>query len=466
MKSVLLEGVMISLRSLCSVVLCAVGLWLSGGVAHAVVCRPQAINLRNVTHEVGYVNGRLATTFKWYDSKCLPRTVSLLQQSPGASYNGGFAWQMTYQVKSGSGPAKTITVSAETNVAIDPDGDGGFGYFVSHERERCFVSVKADGSCNPTATIASEIYDTDDSPLGLDFPVTGKTIPLTSVGAAAQRFTTTYHHYGTTSPHTLDDNGNDSPPLSLTEGYADYPLPVTITWVFQHGFDYPRIDYKVSLASVPQANLVSFDMRGPYGVMVFDNGTDGDVTGVEMGDFYKLIIASPPTLSSSWTWNTANTGGRFNAMIAGSYEMGLFEPVAFASSSTADNYAPQRDYVSSAFATTGCPYGGSYLFPCIGTLPYQSVEDSLPALPNGDITTGGTPTNFKKMAWGTSSLYGMDYTTAYIDDNSDTEPLVGWPSSGVLGYSVCVVLGETVTGGLTATAAATPTANCATATTP
>jgi hypothetical protein len=416
--------------------------------------------MHTVAHEEGYVGGRLADTFRWFDSKCLPRTISLLRQVSGASYNGGFAWQMTYQVS-----GQIITVNAETDTSIDPNGDGGFGYFVSHERDRCFVSVNPDGSCNPTATIASEIFDTDDSPLGLDFPVVGTTIMLSSLGAAAQQFTTTYHHYGTTTPHSLDNNGNDSPPLSLTEGYADYPLPVTITWVFQHGFDYPRIDYNVSLASVPQANLVSFDMRGPYGVMVFDNGADGNVTGMEMADFYKLIVASPPTLSSSWTWNTANTGGRFNEMIAGNYEMGLFEPVPFANSSTADNYAPERDFTSSAF-TTGCPYGGAYLFPCIGTLPYQSVEDSLPALPANHITTGGTPTNFKKMAWGSSALYGMNYTTAYIDNNNDTEPLVGWPASGVLSYSVCLVLGKTISGGLTATAAATPTQNCATATPP
>ncbi len=56
---------------------------------------------------------------------------------------------MTYQQSGG----QTITVNADTGF------DGGFGYFVSHERFRNFTDGTSD-------TIASKIFGADDSPLG------------------------------------------------------------------------------------------------------------------------------------------------------------------------------------------------------------------------------------------------------------------------------------------------------------
>ncbi len=47
--------------------------------------------------------------------------------------------------------------------------------------------------------------------------------------------------------------------------------------MFQSGTDYPRIDTAVNFSGISGPDLVNFDVRGPYGVMIFDNGTDGTV---------------------------------------------------------------------------------------------------------------------------------------------------------------------------------------------
>src|SRR5437763_7723436 len=76
-----------------------------------------------VSHQVAVVNGLQVDKYSWLDSHGLTRTVSLKQEGNGNAGHGGYATQMTYQLN-----GQTITVNA------DPGGDGGFGYFVSHER--------------------------------------------------------------------------------------------------------------------------------------------------------------------------------------------------------------------------------------------------------------------------------------------------------------------------------------------
>ena len=47
---------------------------------------------------------------------------------------------------------------------------------------------------------------------------------------------------------TLDPNtGRDSPPLTKTKSdFAFYQMPVTTTWVFQTGRDFPRLDISIA----------------------------------------------------------------------------------------------------------------------------------------------------------------------------------------------------------------------------
>jgi hypothetical protein len=259
----------------------------------------------------------------------------------------------------------------------------------------------------------------------------------------------TYRHYGIIARIPKDADGNDVQDTPTDPAkFALYPMPVTITWVFQGGTDYPRIDYTVDLAQIGKPDRVNFDVRGPYGVMVFDNGADGLVTKVMWGDRYHFVTtANPPTRNSTWIWSEPNAGARYSALIAGGYEMGLFEPKPFSRSALADGYADERGSRSATYNNgKGC-IGEPQLIPCDWEWPYQSIEFSLPYDDNN------APTNFKKMAWGSSAFYGTGnsvtrvYTTA-----STTEPLRGGEKTS---YSVCVVVGRTTANGLTREAAAT-----------
>ncbi len=396
-----------------------------------------------VTHLVTQTNGVTVDRYSWTDSQGLSRTVSLKREGEGNPGHGGYAIQMTYV----TGPAnarKTIIVNAEP-------GDG-FGYFVSHERYRDFT----DGSND---TIAGKIFGKDDSPLGRRFAVTGSTINTGKPNLAAHRFRMTYPRYGTIKPIPKDAKGNDvaKTPVSPS-AFKLYSMPVTITWSFEDGTDCPRISFKVGFGDVPGPDRVQFDVRGPYGVMRFDNGKNLDVRKVIWGDrFHFATTGAPVTRGTGWNWNARNRGARYHALIAGSYEMGLFEPRPFNKSALADSYADERGDRSTTFnGGNGCMYEDQ-LIPCDWEWPYQSLQYSLPE-------NRTDPTNYKKIAWGSSAYYGTGPSlTRAHDTPSTSEPLRGFPADGAINYSVCVVLGITAGDGLTRAAAAGPTYNCASA---
>jgi hypothetical protein len=148
-----------------------------------------------VSVATGTVNGLTADIWTWTDAAGLPRTVALKKEGTGNAGHGGYAIQFTYVVGS-----RTITINAESG------NDGGFGYFVSHERYRTF----ADGTVD---TIASHIFRKDDSPLGLDYAVSAS-MPTMPAGSGAERFSLNYGHYGTVKPDPVDPNtGADTTPL-------------------------------------------------------------------------------------------------------------------------------------------------------------------------------------------------------------------------------------------------------------
>ncbi len=118
--------------------------------AGLLLCSASGALADGVTHQVTSINGLQVDRYSWHDTRGLTRTVSLKQEGNGNPGHGGYAIQMTYQLNGG----QTITVNA------DAGGDGGFGYFVSHERFRDFTDGTSD-------TIASKIFGVDDSPLGM-----------------------------------------------------------------------------------------------------------------------------------------------------------------------------------------------------------------------------------------------------------------------------------------------------------
>jgi hypothetical protein len=416
-----------------------------------------------VTVTSGTVNGFAADIWAWTDSHGQPRTVALKREGAGNSGHGGYAIQMTYFTTSAGGQPAQIVVNAGSG------GDGGFGYFVSHERYRYFSDKKYD-------TIASRIFHKDDSPLGRGFKAT-MAKPATPTGVGAERFTINYGHYGTIAPDPVDPNsGDDSTPLPLTaSNYAFYTMPVMTTWVFQDGVDYPRIDVRVDLSKIvppggatPTADLVSFDVRGPYGVMVFDNGADGTVKSVLWGDQEYLFVPTklPVTRNSGWQWNVKNNGARYQSLLTDGYEMGLYEPRPATTSPLVDGYASERGFTGTSYAADGgksySSCGGRQRLPSDGTWPYQSVQYSLPCSSAGDFKT---PTDGKKIAWGSTAYFGTSLTDVYNGQKSI--PFKGFPANYKIAYSVCVVLGQTTSGVLTKTAAAAyaganPVSQCAT----
>lgn len=424
----------------------AAALFAGAGAARAACPNPVAPPLTWVTHTEAVVLGLHVEQYAWYDSQCLKRTVSLKLEGAGNPGHGGYAVQMTYQVP-------TVSGFAEIFVNKDATSDGGFGYFVSHERYRNFVDNSSD-------TIASKIFHVDDSPLGLDFATTGVALsPGAYAKSQAYRISTTYYHYGTITPDPVTADGSDTTNLPLTaSSYAKYALPVTMTWVFQAQTDAPRYDVDVDLTQVAEADRVGFDLRAPYGVMVFDNGHDGLVEKVQWGDRRLFANTSQPiTRNSGWTWNQINPGGRFNAMIAAQYEMGLYEPVKFAQSKLADSYADERGSTSTAYNHgKGCSQGETQIIPCDFEWPYQGVQYSLP------YNSNTTPTNFKKIAWGSTAFYGAGAgLTQVFDTSSTSEPFVGFPTSKHIDYSICILVGRTIANGLTRAAATAANHSCA-----
>ncbi len=83
------------------------------------------------------VNGLLCDVWTWTDAAGLARTAALKEEGHGNAGHGGYVIQFTY-VAGG----KTITVNAESG------GDGGFGYFVSHERLWPYQPVQYSLPCN------------------------------------------------------------------------------------------------------------------------------------------------------------------------------------------------------------------------------------------------------------------------------------------------------------------------------
>lgn len=392
------------------------------------------------THRITTLNGLKVDVYRWNDSKGRPRAVFLKREGEGNPGHGGYAIRMTYQARF-AGKWRTVVADAVEG------GDGGFGYFVSHERYRDF----SDGSND---TIASRIFGTDDSPLGLGFPVTGGPVAVRNPNALAHRFRLSYPRYGTTSPIPKNADGEDVSPTPITpESFKLYSLPVTLTWIFENGKDYPRIKISVSLAKVPGPDLVNFDIRAPYGVLDFDNGANNAISTVMWGDRYHFKNTNAPlTRNSPWTWNQPNTGARYTALIAGGYEMGLVEPVKFASSRLGDGFAFGRGETSASYR---CDDQDEAL-PCDWEWPYQSAQYSL------SYDNNNEPTTFEKIAWGTAPYWGTGSSMTEVwDSSTTTEAFRGFPANKTISYDICIVLGRTVPGGLTKSVAGKTNYNCA-----
>jgi hypothetical protein len=367
----------------------------------------------NLRHEQGIVNGLVVDRYVWRDAKEQPRSASLVKFDPLNGGRGGYADQFTYQV-----------FDPETEswrmVTLDPDminPEGGFGYFVSHERFRDFdANVCPEPPLN-RCTIAILHGGEDDSPFGLFLPGTGMSVSVTDT-MAVHEFKQNYPHWGTIDPVPPDG----ITPSSLNK-HKKYDLPVTIDWRFIAGTNYPlwQVTYDLSAAPI---DTLSVDMRGPYGIMIFDE-VNGPDTKLRWGDKYKFHTRGNTVSSNShWIWKHLNHGARYNILVAGNFEMGIVQTVPYSKSTFGSAEAPERGKTSDDFPGGACPSTG-WVMPCTFEWAYQSIQFE---------EFGPMPSSSKKLAWGTSPLLG---TSSVTDDTGD--PLQAYPK---ISYEVWITFDD------------------------
>jgi hypothetical protein len=76
-----------------------------------------------------------ADRYVWRDSQGLVRSVAIKKQCAANTGNGGYAIQATFP--SSDNPAETVTLTTNDT------RDGGFGYFVAHERTLAKSAARA-----------------------------------------------------------------------------------------------------------------------------------------------------------------------------------------------------------------------------------------------------------------------------------------------------------------------------------
>jgi len=377
----------------------------------------------NIRQETGEITVNAVSTtvvrYTWRDSVNLPRSVSLV---PASGATSGYALQMTYQVDNG---ATTVTMNA------DSPGDGGFGYFVSHETYRNF----SDGAYD-TITARFGDFQEDDSPLGRYLPSTGTAQSVGSV-QAVHEYRLNYPRWGTVNPVADPDAALPITPAS----FQRYQLPVIIRWTFIALRDYPlwSVDYDLSAVT----DRVATDVRGPYGAMIFNNGAFPPVTALRWGDWYHFVADAGPNDDFAfvagtagglpWNWSAQNSGRRYNVISAGSFEFGLVDTKSARNGSLyADGYSPSRKFTSAAVG--GCADAGILeAMPCPYEWPYQSFQYDF------------TPHTHPKLAWGSAPYLGTSIPQVYTNDEpgNEYEPFAG---TGHINYAVHIVTGRSGSG--------------------
>ena len=397
----------------------AAALWAAVSFSAALQAAPLASPSLSPGEDIRRENGEVTVNatpvtvirYTWRDSAGRPRSVSLV---PASGLTSGYAVQITYQVNDG------MLRTVEVNAMPGANGDEGFGYFVSHEAFRDFIG-------GGSGTLAA-IHGDDDSPLGRNLASTGST---SSAGSrqAAHEFRLSYPRWGTIAsiPSPSDTLVDPAP-----GAHQKHQLPVIIRWTFVAGYDYPLWSVEHDLSSV--TDKVAVDMRGPYGVMRFNEGNGADVSVLRWGDVYQFSAdavgadigqAALVPGGIAWAWDQPNIFRRYNVLGSGSYEFGIVstEPPIGGAYNLADGYSDSRGHASPG----GCAYGLRAL-PCDFEWAYQSFQYD-----------AGPPAR-PKLAWGTSPFLG---TNGCAFNGEFCEARFG---TGRLSYNVHIVTGKLALG--------------------
>jgi len=235
-----------------------------------------AITPITVTAAVTGNLGRVGENYNWTDSAGRPRSALLARNT---SSGGGVLDRYAY----------TLANSATRTVNSTGSGAGGFGYVVSHLPyvDNCAATPDTQ-FCESIRVIG------DDSPLGLGYTGT-YSVKFAGRHHAIHEFKTTYPRF--TGPHPAAPK------------FIRYDVPITIQWLFVNGRDHPlwtvTWDWSAVPASLPLAQQIEGDSRGPYGEMDFDGiaGSPNAIGGVAWAVNEKRFTTTtaPFTLNSTWT---------------------------------------------------------------------------------------------------------------------------------------------------------------------
>lgn len=365
-----------------------------------------------VTAAVSGNMGRIGENYAWTDSAGLPRAALLARNTVSG---GGLLDRYVY----------TLASNAVRTVNSTASGAGGFGYVVSHlQYQSGCASPPTNQFCESLRVIGG------DSPLGLGFTGT-YSVKFAGRHHAIHEFKTTYPRF--TGPHP-------TPPK-----FIGYDVPVTIQWLFVNGRDHPlwsvTWDWSAVPASIPLAQQIEGDSRGPYGEMDFDGiaGSGNAIGGVAWAVNEKRFTttSTPFTLNSAWTWNSAGAAAiAFNMVWIqnGNAQMGMVQTSLLATHDAGNGgYTNGGGFQGATSAAgNGCTDAPGYKLFCVWDWPYQSIENDfyggVNVLPD-NATTG------RRLAWG--AKLGAIGRTSYSNYVNTTVTQAQAKS-----YSTFIVLGE------------------------
>jgi hypothetical protein len=344
-----------------------------------------------MTVERGVVVAQMSSDrFSWCDAAGAPRSAVLAHNDGAVPVNGtrgGALREFRYRMPNASERVATVTTYGN-------GGYGGFGYMVSHAKGSACVG--------------------DDSPLGHAY------------AGQFQRIFEGRHHAIFRFTQNYPRNCSTVDPQQRV-------LPITIEWTFASGRDHPLWSLTADLSAYP-AGLFNDDSRAPYGELNIDgDGFAAPIDGVAWGDRFRFTSTSAPlTLSSSWSWNAANSVPFVKLWMVGQdATMGLVQsqPLDQQDAGGGRNPGAFEYDVSDFWGKTSADgnAGGAYTMPQQNEWPYQANAFSIGV---------GAPNNNARLTWGTQ--YGFLGQANYAVNDGVTATAPGHPKKS---YSVFVILG-------------------------
>ena len=389
-----------------------IGTLITGAVLLGVSASSLAVTPIVVAAGVAGNMSRTGDSYAWTDSLGQPRSALLARNT---SSGGGLLDRYVYRLAN----ATTRTVNSIAS------GAGGFGYVVSHLPyvDNCAATPDTQ-FCESIRVIG------DDSPLGLGFTGT-YSVKFAGRHHAIHEFKTTYPRF--TGPHPVGAK------------FIRYDVPVTIQWLFVNGRDHPlwtvTWDWSAVPASLPLAQQIEGDARGPYGELDFDGiaNSSNVIGGVAWAVNQQRFVTTtaPFTLNSAWTWNTVGDAAIPHHMMwihNANAQMGVVQTSLLATHDAGNGgYTNNGGFQGTTSAAgNACSDAPGYKLFCVWDWPFQSIENNF----YGGVNVVPTDTtNGRRFAWGAKlGAIGRASYSNYVNATVT--------QAQAKSYSTFVVLGE------------------------